>query len=244
MRPSLKRHVLAILRETLGMTQKDLADYVDCSESTLQAVERGPKRLKLSKTLAIKISLAAGVDVEWLLANDRSCPIKPSHEACRLYAEARGERTEEYSPGLFDVVQASKSKPPGGRSVYYEVLFALEDHARLRAVIENARHNHLYDLARFKLSQFIDQFEKEFGSDPTVFERDAADPDQAIAFMERELNAAQEYSALADYDPARSEFSTYTQKQTLKRRGKMEASSPYPKHGTRKERKTLTEDDL
>ena len=87
MRPSLLKHVVAIMRTTLGLTQKELADMAECSVPTIQSVELG--RLKLSEALAQRLADHTGVDLGWLLRNDRSQPMVDGQE--RPYTRAQFE---------------------------------------------------------------------------------------------------------------------------------------------------------
>jgi transcriptional regulator with XRE-family HTH domain len=74
MRPSSLQHVVAILRTTAGLTQKELADLAGCSSPTIQSVEIG--RLQLSEALAQRLADHTGVPVGWLLRNDTRQPIQ------------------------------------------------------------------------------------------------------------------------------------------------------------------------
>ena len=67
-------HVLAKLREELGLYQKELADKAGLSRRTIQDVERG--KLRLSRRSAARISERFNVDIKWLLANDPDRPIR------------------------------------------------------------------------------------------------------------------------------------------------------------------------
>jgi DNA-binding XRE family transcriptional regulator len=58
------RHPLATLRRTLGLRQKDMAELLECSLPTIQAIEYG--HLKLSDKLAQLASQKTGVDGCWL----------------------------------------------------------------------------------------------------------------------------------------------------------------------------------
>jgi transcriptional regulator with XRE-family HTH domain len=80
MRPSVCRHVLVKLRRELNdLRQKELADIVGCSTSTIKRIELG--NLKLSRRLARKLSEALGVSMNYLLANDlRKRPVTDSGE--------------------------------------------------------------------------------------------------------------------------------------------------------------------
>jgi transcriptional regulator with XRE-family HTH domain len=72
-RPSKAAHVLAKLREELGLHQKELAERVGLHWRTIQDIERG--KTQLSRRNAFKISEKTGVDPVWLLANDPSRPM-------------------------------------------------------------------------------------------------------------------------------------------------------------------------
>ena len=75
MRPSKRSHTLAILRLAINakMTQKELADLLDCSVDTVQSIETG--RLRISENMARKISHATAVNLNWLLDDDVTKPI-------------------------------------------------------------------------------------------------------------------------------------------------------------------------
>jgi DNA-binding XRE family transcriptional regulator len=72
---SLRRHNLARLREELGISQTDLAQWVGRSWSAIKAIETG--KLALSPELAALIASTTGTDKNWLLANDLSAPMPP-----------------------------------------------------------------------------------------------------------------------------------------------------------------------
>src|SRR5437867_8537482 len=72
MRPSPQRHTLAVLRTLIGLTQKELAQILDCSVPTVQAVELG--KLKLSMDLAQRVNFQTAIDTEWLVTDDVSQP--------------------------------------------------------------------------------------------------------------------------------------------------------------------------
>jgi DNA-binding XRE family transcriptional regulator len=72
MRVSPLRHPLAVLRNILGLNQKEMGDIASCSSHTIQAVEL--KNLELSEDLALRINAATGISVGWLLAGDPSAP--------------------------------------------------------------------------------------------------------------------------------------------------------------------------
>ena len=72
---SNERHVLAVLRRALHLTQAELADLARCAAPSIESIEI--LRLKLSPSLAARIALATGCDLDWLLENDISKPMPP-----------------------------------------------------------------------------------------------------------------------------------------------------------------------
>jgi transcriptional regulator with XRE-family HTH domain len=77
MSASVQRHNLARLRKELKLTQSDLSKLVSCSPATIKAVEIG--KLALSDSLASRISVALGIDKDWLLENDLSAAVPGSY---------------------------------------------------------------------------------------------------------------------------------------------------------------------
>src|SRR5262245_8319577 len=73
MRPSLRKHVLAVLREDfLNMKQPELKKLIGCSLGAIQSIESG--RLKLSAEMIQRISFETNVHWDWLAENN---PAKP-----------------------------------------------------------------------------------------------------------------------------------------------------------------------
>jgi transcriptional regulator with XRE-family HTH domain len=95
MRPSPLRHPLALLRQVIGTSQKELADVLGKSAATVQAIEL--RKLALSEDLAAKIENETGVSADWLLAGDVTRPIENSSGAIYLkddYELARAKRSK------------------------------------------------------------------------------------------------------------------------------------------------------
>jgi transcriptional regulator with XRE-family HTH domain len=67
MRPPARKHVLVRIREELGLQQKELAEYVGVSTSTIKRVEL--LSLELSRPLARRMSEVLGVSMDYLLKN-------------------------------------------------------------------------------------------------------------------------------------------------------------------------------
>ena len=72
MRNSPLRHPLAILRITIGLTQKELGALVNRAARTIQSIELG--HLPLTEELALRLAEATGVDEAWLFAGDTQTP--------------------------------------------------------------------------------------------------------------------------------------------------------------------------
>src|SRR5687767_12494679 len=73
MRLSLLKHPLAVLRITLKLTQKEMADICEVSWSTIQAIEHGI--LRMSEAVAERLSIKADVSIDWLLKGDPEAPM-------------------------------------------------------------------------------------------------------------------------------------------------------------------------
>jgi len=109
MRLSPLRHPLAILRTTIGLTQKEMADLVQRSTRTIQAVELG--QLPLSEDLAKLIAEATGVDQIWLLENNPKTPPRKGITAMGL-----GTGTGQYGRAEFEFHRAFLASPVASNS--------------------------------------------------------------------------------------------------------------------------------
>ena len=104
MRRSPLRHPLAILRTTIGLTQKEMADLVNRAPSTIQSVELG--KLPLSEDLAMLIAEATGVDPGWLLEEDPTTPPRKGPTAMGM-----GSGTGDYGRPEFEFHRAFLESP-------------------------------------------------------------------------------------------------------------------------------------
>lgn len=98
MRLSPLRHALAVLRTTIGLTQKELADLVGRATRTIQAVELG--NLSLSDSLGYELASKTGVSLEWLIKNKPGSPIVD--EAGKPYTRASYEKARAREVPLSD----------------------------------------------------------------------------------------------------------------------------------------------
>ena len=161
MRPSPHRHTLAVLRTFLGLTQKEMADLVECSRPTIQAVELG--KLPLSEKLAKRIEHETGIGLEWLLNNDTR---KPLVDGFNLV----------YSRITFDQQQASKNRSAWNPNDFYfmQGVMGLALAEICNMVLESYKSGGL-DLCGFKLKQALGDLRKELGVGDRPVLKSAAD---------------------------------------------------------------------
>lgn len=89
MRRSPLSHPLAVLRTTIGLTQKQMGALVNRAARTIQSIEL--RKLPLTEELALRLAEATGVDEGWLFAGD---PETPPPKGLALLQAGRG-------PGVF-----------------------------------------------------------------------------------------------------------------------------------------------
>ena len=93
MRLSPLKHPLAVLRTTLGLGQKELADKLGCSWRAIQSIEL--LDLKLSTKLAERLCDETCVNFNWLMGGDPAAPMidesgMPYRKAA--YFDAQGQK--------------------------------------------------------------------------------------------------------------------------------------------------------
>jgi transcriptional regulator with XRE-family HTH domain len=125
MRTPARKHVLCILREILGLTQKQLGQLVGVARPTIQGIELGS--LSLSDHVAQRISEETGISIHWLRSNVLSR--RPVNRSSRPYT------VKDFSlaqTGMF-------------RGTYFVELMpmvvALNAYAKLRAIVEALNFN-------------------------------------------------------------------------------------------------------
>lgn len=67
------KHVVAWVREQLGLTQSELGHLIGSSQHTIQAIELG--KLPLSEYFAYQLAEQTGITAKWFLANKLSKPL-------------------------------------------------------------------------------------------------------------------------------------------------------------------------
>src|SRR6266404_4602819 len=154
MRPSPLRHPLAVLRQIINLTQKQLANLAECSCPTIQAIELG--KLQISAKLAQRIAYRTGINPGWLLANDVAQ--KPT----------LGDGTP-FTKATFEMEQASLTRPAirSGEleAIRLEIITVVE---RLAANCSSAYQTDRVWLWTYKVEVALAALEKEFGTDKSI----------------------------------------------------------------------------
>ncbi len=153
MRPSPLRHTLAVLRTTIRLTQKEMAELAECSTATIQAIELG--KLKLSEKLAGLISQNTAIDQAWLLENDVSKPMLNAYGNPyypRQYTTRAAPRPRDNPRDAFDL--AYNMQAAVLRAIYFII----------PAFIEAQKHGKSR-LLDYKLRKALEAMSKEFPTD-------------------------------------------------------------------------------
>lgn len=86
MRVSPLLHPLAVLRTTIGLTQKQMGDFVNRAARTIQSIEL--RKMPLTDELALRIAEVTGVDEAWLAEGN---PNIPPRKGVTLLAAGKGD---------------------------------------------------------------------------------------------------------------------------------------------------------
>jgi len=149
MRVSLQSHTLAVLRILVGLTQKEMAEALECSAPTIQAIELG--KLKMSDRLAELCSLKTGISLNWLLKNDVNQP--PVDVMGRKYTRSTFEEYQAHAGFQQDQFGGALST----------VFCRSTNIRRLEALILRAYTDDKMPLCAYKLAQAFENLEQEFG---------------------------------------------------------------------------------
>ena len=146
---SSKKSCLAVLRTVAEITQKELAELVDCAPVTVQSIELG--KLRLSERLAERISLQTGVTINWLMQNDYTVP--PTWK--------RDERP--YTKREYEMTRAEICDPrtDPGDLFFAEGVVAHAAHQLAAGLLTAYRRNQTV-FFYYKLREFLEDFTAEF----------------------------------------------------------------------------------
>ena len=151
------RTTIAVVRNIIGLTYKEMAALIGYSMPTIQSLDCG--RLKPSFKVAERISLETGVSLKWLL--DGQVSKEPTAENFK----------GTFSRRTFEETQAAKSQLPDFSishpwlAVALPLTFRIQ---RLCAILGKANEQNQIQLCSYKIDSFLDGLEKEFGADKTI----------------------------------------------------------------------------
>jgi transcriptional regulator with XRE-family HTH domain len=154
MRPSPLRHPLAVLRQLIGLRQKELAQLLGKSTPTVQAIELG--KLKLSEDLAAKIEEETGVSADWLLNGEAARP-------------PRNRVGATYGKDDYELARAGRSTLPQGKWEFYAFVIYGQTYGDKLANIFAAADRcdpSMKNVAFFRTEQFIEEMTQKFGEAP------------------------------------------------------------------------------
>jgi len=165
-RKSQLRTTTAVLRAIIGLSDREMAALLECSPDAIRSLEsaretRGPDgqlalipRLKLSESMARRMSLATGISAAWLLAGDPKAP--PFTVQGAPFTKERFE---------FHAACADQFDTADTWTFSRDfIVFA----TRLRRILSQANLTHNYQLARYKTSRALTALQAEFSQPPAT----------------------------------------------------------------------------
>ena len=181
MRPSPNRHPLAVLRNSLDIGQKEMADLVGRSRRTIQGIEL--KTMPLSEGLAERIAHETWVSAQWLmdgdpqaepwLRNHKDIPYRKEHyERLRLcFLRKEAPTVEKIVRGIFlplpppdkplahlSGVLGENIIPEDDRTPFFPEIFG-----RIFSAFYAAEQSGRGELAFHKLARFADAMKGDYG---------------------------------------------------------------------------------
>ena len=146
MRKSPLRHPVAVLRTTVGLTQKEMGALVNRAARTIQAVELG--NLPLSEGLAMRFAEATGIGIGWLLDGDANTP--PWKAGGGLYTR---DDFEQHRAGLKAAATASPTRAENDQSLI----------ATIQRLLDGTAGKKSGELVRWKLRRMLGKLLLENG---------------------------------------------------------------------------------
>src|SRR5215469_3460554 len=139
-----QKHVVAVLREVIGLTQRELGELVQRATITIQKIELG--KLPLSGDLGLAISQQTGVAIEWLMANNASAP--PVTDSGRPLTK---EEFEKHQARLGRALRANEADPDWVRDTLAEMI------VRFAATASSALQQNRFPLFAYKMAAAQEQ---------------------------------------------------------------------------------------
>jgi transcriptional regulator with XRE-family HTH domain len=197
------RHNLARLRLFLNLGQKEMAELAGCSMRAIQSVELGT--LRLSESLARRISVATGVHLRWLLENNLKAPAIKADcletrtmiaddvlEAPRAGARLQDLKSWAYTRHDFEAARARKKFGDSELDQKIAAHYAASFYGQIRAILSSAGTRALADVATWRIAKFLDDCRSEFGHDTKLIgteEQFGLRADDSPYLKHRQVNA-------------------------------------------------------
>lgn len=153
MKTSSQRTTAAAMRVIIKIKHDEMAGLLGCSPFTIHSIESG--RRKLSKELAMRMSLETGIAAEWLLAGNPKAPPISS-------------KGGPYSQEVFERTRAERAQLDKAGE-HWKMFDALDLTARMVAILLNAGTRGRYPLARYKAYKMMDRLREEFGQAESLY---------------------------------------------------------------------------
>jgi transcriptional regulator with XRE-family HTH domain len=160
MRPSKLRHPLAVLRQIIGLGQKEMAELIECSVATIQSVEL--KRMTLSEELAQRIADATSVDISCLMAGDPKAMLLDDfgfpYELNAFEGAQQRQRMDSAWQSLLGNITIEETRKEAAPYA-----------KRLAALILKATHRGRHGLVMWQIEHAVAELEKRYaGPNPSV----------------------------------------------------------------------------
>jgi transcriptional regulator with XRE-family HTH domain len=191
MRVSPLLHPLAVLRTTIGLTQKQMGDFVNRAARTIQSIEL--RKMPLTDELALRIAEATGVDEAWLAEGNPNIPprkgltliqagkgegeyTKADYEYYRAYVETPMVTTEMLDAAVKEAEARGSDEvdlPIQGfqkvavRKQQKEIIALIEQDliSQLRLILNLTETTNDMRLVRWKIRRYLEDLAKEFSLD-------------------------------------------------------------------------------
>ena len=152
---------LRVFRELIDLTQAEMGERLFLDRGTYQSLELGPKRLRMTKAMAQKISRLTGLSAEWLLAGNPEAPM----------VDTDGR---PYSHKTFNAAQNYVRKGRGGPiETHYVCSTAGEIILQIFSVLLGAYRDRKFAQRSAEIHKFLERMAEKFGRDQQ-FDRSTA----------------------------------------------------------------------
>jgi transcriptional regulator with XRE-family HTH domain len=162
------KHTLAVVRESLGLTQHEMAERLGVSENTIKSIECNSGRMNLSPPLAQRVQLETGVDAQWLLKNDAAKPIR-FYLGSKWLDEKKKPQKMTMTKSRQIIVSGQKTDNLIACAIRF--LHFWEAITQIIGIASNAVGQGKFSLFIYRLRRLISDLESDFGYDKKLESR-------------------------------------------------------------------------